>query len=60
MIRKIRTIYDFFRLWIVWKDRKEAWQDANTINDPDFRETIKKFDIEVEKKLKEFDKKIKE
>jgi hypothetical protein len=44
----------------VWKDRKEAWQDANTINDPDFRETIKKFDIEVEKKLKEFDKKIKE
>jgi len=51
MIRKIRTIYDFFRLWIVWKDRKEAWQDANTINDPDFRETIKKFDRNIENYL---------
>jgi hypothetical protein len=60
MIRKIRTIYDFFRLWILWGDRKEAWQDANTINHPDFREKMREFDIEVEKKLKEFDKKIKE
>jgi hypothetical protein len=35
----------------VWKDRKEAWQDANTINDPDFRETIKKFDRNIENYL---------
>jgi len=25
---KIKLIYDFFRLWIKWRDRKEAWEDA--------------------------------
>jgi hypothetical protein len=51
MIRKIRTIYDFFRLWIMWGDRKEAWQDANIMNDSDFRETMKEFDKNIENYL---------
>ena len=28
---KIKLIYDFFRLWIKWRDRKEAWEDAKFI-----------------------------
>ena len=30
---KIKLLYDFFRLWIKWGDRKEAWEDAKFIND---------------------------
>jgi hypothetical protein len=30
---KIKLIYDFFRLWIKWKDWREAWEDAKFIND---------------------------
>jgi len=41
---KIKLIYDFFRLWIKWRDRKEAWEDANN-------------DKEIQAELKEMDKK---
>jgi aspartyl/asparaginyl beta-hydroxylase (cupin superfamily) len=33
IFNKIKLIYDFFRLWIKWRDRKEAWEDAKFIND---------------------------
>ena len=32
-MNKIKLIYDFLRLWIKYEDRKEAWQDAQFIND---------------------------
>ena len=43
-MNKIRLIYDFFRLWIHWGDRKEAWQDAKMINDITFQEEMQEFD----------------
>lgn len=32
-MNKVKLIYDFFRLWIKWGDRKEAWEDSKFIND---------------------------
>ena len=46
MMNKIRLIYDFFRLWIHWGDRKEAWQDAKMINDITFQEEMQEFDTD--------------
>ena len=43
-MRKIKLIYDFFRLWIMWGDRKEAWQDAKFKNDPEFQRMMKDMD----------------
>jgi hypothetical protein len=43
---KIKLIIDFFRLWIHWGDRKEAWQDAKMINDITFQEEMKEFDTD--------------
>lgn len=39
-MRKVRTLYHFFKLWFIWGDRKEAWQDANSINDPEFQKEL--------------------
>ena len=50
-MNKIKFIYDFFRLWIKWGDRKEAWQDAKFIND---KETQKELDSELEKSMKKY------
>ncbi len=44
MGRKIKIIYDFFRLWIMWGDGKEAWEDAKTKNDPEFQEQMNQLD----------------
>ena len=33
ILNKVKLIYDFFRLWIKWRDYKEAWEDAKFIND---------------------------
>ena len=46
-MRTLKTIYDFFRLWIIWGDRKEAFQDAKIKTDPRFQEEMKEFDIEL-------------
>jgi hypothetical protein len=43
---KVKLIIDFFRLWILWGDRKEAWQDAKMINDITFQEEMKEFDTD--------------
>jgi len=51
MRRRIKIIYDFFRLWIMWGDRKEAWQDANTNNDPHFQSIMKEFDESINEKI---------
>ena len=48
-MKTLKTIYDFFRLWILWGDRKEAWQDAKLNNDPDFKRTMKEFDNEIKR-----------
>ena len=47
----MRRIYDFFRLWIIWKDAKEAWRDSKTINDKEFRSEIRNLDIRLEEFL---------
>lgn len=47
----MRRIYDFFRLWIIWKDAKEAWHDSKTINDKEFRSEIRNLDIRLEEFL---------
>lgn len=44
---KIKLIIDFFRLWIHWGDRKEAWQDAKMINDITFQEEMEEFDTDL-------------
>ena len=41
---KIKLIYDFFRLWIKWRDRKEAWEDAKFINDKKIQAELKEMD----------------
>ena len=51
IVRTLKTIYDFFRLWIMWGDRREAWQDAKFKNDPKFQDEMKELDIEI--KIKE-------
>jgi hypothetical protein len=38
---KLKIIYDFFRLWIKWGDRKEAWEDAKFINDKGIQKELK-------------------
>ena len=43
---KVKLIIDFFRLWILWGDRKEAWQDAKMINDMGFQEEMQEFDTD--------------
>jgi hypothetical protein len=44
-MRKIKKIYDFFRFWVMWEDRKEAWQDAKLKNDPIFQKEMSELDI---------------
>lgn len=44
MIRSVKLIYDFFRLWIKHGDRKEAWQDAKFINDEKIQNEMKELD----------------
>ncbi len=51
-MNKIKLIYDFFRLWIKWGDRKEAWEDAKFIND-------KVLQQELDDEFDEYNKKIK-
>jgi len=46
VMNKIKLIIDFFRLWILWGDRKEAWQDAKINNDPTFQEEMQEFDAD--------------
>jgi hypothetical protein len=45
-MNKIKLIIDFFRLWILWGDRKEAWQDAKINNDSTFQEEMQEFDAD--------------
>lgn len=54
-MRKLKTIYDFFRLWIMWGDRKEAWQDAKTINNPEFQKEMNDLDEAMKKHFDNWD-----
>jgi hypothetical protein len=45
-VNKIKLIYDFFRLWVKWGDREEAWEDSKFIND---KKIQKELDDEFEK-----------
>lgn len=48
-MNKLKLIYDFFRLWIKWGDRREAWQDAKFINDKKIQNEIKEMDKSMKK-----------
>jgi hypothetical protein len=54
--KKIKNNYnficDFFKLWLTWGDIREAWQDAKTMNDPEFQKQMKEFDNDLINKLK--------
>ncbi len=50
-MRKIKIIYDFFRLWLMWGNRKEAWQDANYLNDQGFNRELSEIGKETDKVL---------
>ena len=54
-MRPLKTIYDFFRLWIIWGDRKEAWQDAKFKNDPKFQSEMKELDKSMKKHFDNWD-----
>ena len=47
----MKRLYDFLRLWKMWGDPKEAWEDSKTINDKEFQREIKNLDIRLEEFL---------
>lgn len=61
-MRRVKIIYDFIRLWIIWGDRKEAWQDANYLNDSFFIKELEEIEGDIElnalHEIKDFKKKI--
>ena len=54
-MRILKTIYDFFRLWIMWGDRKEAWQDAKFKNDTGFQKEMNELDRSIKKYFDNWD-----
>ena len=52
---KIKLIYDFFRLWIKCRDRKESWEDAKFINDKAIQKELKEIDKDIESYFKNLD-----
>jgi len=55
IMNKIKLIYDFFRLWIKWGDRKEAWQDARFINDKKIQKELQELDKGMKKHFDNLD-----
>jgi hypothetical protein len=55
-LQKIKNTYnficDFFKLWFMWGDVREAWQDAKTMNNPEFKKQMEELDNDLIKKLK--------
>jgi hypothetical protein len=51
-MKKIRFIYTFFKLWIIWGDRKEAWEDACFIHDDEIQAEMLEIDKELEDHIK--------
>ena len=45
---KVKLIYDFFRLWIKWRDRKEAWEDAKFINDKEIQKELETQSVKID------------
>ena len=57
-MKKIRFIYDFFKLWIKWGDRKEAWEDARFIHDDKIQAEMTEIVKELEDHIKNLQLKI--
>ena len=51
-MKQIRFIYDFFKLWIKWGDRKEAWEDARFIHDDKIQAEMTEIVKELEDHIK--------
>jgi len=51
-MKKIKLFYDFIRLWIKWRDRKEAWEDAKFINDEKIQKELKEMEENHEEIMK--------
>jgi hypothetical protein len=45
---KVKLIYDFFRLWIKWRDRKEAWEDTKFINDKEIQKELETESMKID------------
>jgi hypothetical protein len=48
---KMKRLYDFLRLWKLWGNPKEAWEDSKTINDKEFQSEMGNLDIRLEEFL---------
>jgi hypothetical protein len=55
MKKKIRLYYDFIRLWIKWRDRKEAWEDAQFINDEEIQRELADIDRGIRKHFEDLE-----
>jgi hypothetical protein len=47
----MKRLYDFLRLWKLWGNPKEAWEDSKTINDKEFQSEMGNLDIRLEEFL---------
>ena len=46
-MNKFKLIYDFFRLWIKWRDWREAWEDAKFINDKKIQKELEEESVMI-------------
>jgi len=54
-MNKFNLIYDFFRLWIKWRDWREAWEDAKFMNDKKIQREMEEI-IGIEEMLEKLNK----
>ena len=46
-MNKFKLIYDFLRLWIKWRDWREAWEDAKFINDKKIQKELEEESVMI-------------
>jgi len=54
-MKKIKLIYDFFRLWFYYGDPSEAWSDAKLINDEEFQKEMEEILKDFENRLDKYE-----
>jgi hypothetical protein len=55
-MNKFKLIYDFLRLWIKWRDWREAWEDAKFINDKKIQKELEEQGYKIEEMLEKLNK----
>ena len=51
----MKRIYNFFRLWFMWGNRKETWQGTKYKNDPKPQEKMNELDKSMKKHFDNWD-----